>query len=1121
MNEDQILLGFKQGKNSAEDVYEFFANRKKASTSCFPLTEGQTGIWMSQNFDPSNSMFNVPICFRVREAVDIDLLRKAFSDSLKIHSLLNNVIKEIDGVPFLVENSAARLNFQVTEITETELHSRISEAVEKPFSLTDDPLCRLTVFRISPNDYVVLIVIHHIVFDGASIPRYLNSLLENYATRYSEPESNAIDRGTDYHNFVEWEQQYLDSSEGDDAKFYWEKVLEGHSDNLSLSVEKTGTGKRQSQSRLKKIKLSTDLAFSIRQFCKSEGVNPSVFFLALYKLLISHYSGRKDIVVGMPTMGRPMLEHDDLVGYFVNMLPIRSEINSAATLKTFIHHLELIMAGAIDHADYPFPRMVRDKGEIFDLGVHPIFQIAYVFQNRSLLQLDSIIRNSSAFQAIEFMEDVRQGGEFKLQLEIFEDHDDYSIELKYASEIFSEADMQELLSQYENLLSSALNEPDKSISDYSLLSDVARDQILNDWNTPALDVEESSSLDLVFAEQVQAYADQTAIEASDIEITYGELNSSADSVAGRLYELGVRAGDTVGICVHHSPELIALILGTIKAGATYVPIDPRNPESRIQYVIDDSRLRVLIIDEELQSSLNLEVENLLHVNGGVATGTGIFSEHIDRKPVGNSNQAKSTAYICYTSGTEGCPKGVVVTHANVLRLVRNTNYVPLSQQSRVLMHSPSSFDATTFELWAPLLNGGCIAVSEGGLNDPSRLLDLLSEHKVNTLFLTSGLFSLYAEQIGELPTVDYVLTGGDVVSPGSVKRVYEKNPGITVLNVYGPTENTTFSTFFEIPRDFDFDTSLPIGKPISQTTAYILGDNLELLPAGVVGELCLGGVGVAQGYLNNESLSEHRFVDDPFEKNRNGKIYRSGDKARWLPDGNIEYIGRNDRQVKVRGFRVELGEIENVLHSHDDVKSCAVEIDIDAAGDKYLTAYIAIVETRDSARERDVSDEINSYLRNTLPDYLQPDVIHILNKLPLTINGKIDRSALSELSQNYKKNDSQIAVFTPRQEDLSKIWSEILDIDLEFAGAGTNFFEIGGHSLSLTRVASRINSKYSIELTIKDLVEHPTLQDLAAFIDSILEEKEFEAIPQMLEKIRSIKGMTDESLEKFLEHEAS
>ncbi|PHS16282.1 MAG: hypothetical protein COA78_04055 [Blastopirellula sp.] len=1124
MSEEQILLGFKQGKSTAEDVYEYFVGRKKILSPIYPLSEGQKGIWMSQELAPDASIFNVPICFRLRQKLDVEIFCQAIKNSLEIHPVLKRIIRDADGIPYQTAKISGKMEFDVEDLlgeSEDKLKSRISAQASESFDLACGPLIRTRVFRLAPQEYVVLIVVHHIVFDGASIPKYLNSLFECYESIVSTGYAAKVDPVLNFDKFVDWEGCFLESEEGDEAKEYWRRVLADLPKNLNLSIEKQVDRKVRNRSQICKIRLAPDVTMAVKSLCKSKEVSPAIIFLALYKVMLARYSNSEDIVVGMPTMGRPLLDHENLVGYFVNMLPIRSNVKAMDKLDTFLESLEMKLVNGIDNSNYPFSCMVRDCSEAFDPAVHPIFQVAYVFQNRSLMNLDSIGIRSPIAQGIEFLDDVRQGSEFKLQLEIFEELDSYSIELKYASASFDNADMVNFLSQLKTLVSSVCDGSNKQLSDYELLSGGERERILNDWNMPSMPLAENVCLNSIFEEQVERHGSSNAIETDKKNITYNELNEKANNVSKHLLSAGVTKGDLVAVCADHSAEFIVLILGIIKIGAGYVPIDLRYPESRIQFILDDSNARVLLTNFREISSLNLDIEKIVNIHEiSIPYGNTInhIGERISIERPGRCTASSDAAYVCYTSGSEGNPKGVLVEHKSIVRLVCCTNYVSLNSQTKTLLHSPASFDATTFELWAPLLNGGCIAVNDGEITDPQELSEALDRFRVNTLWLTSGLFSLYSEQIGDLPTVKNLLVGGDVVSPKAVKTIYEKNREISIVNLYGPTENTTFSTYFRIPREFDFDKSLPIGVPVSQTTAYIVDEELNLQPAGVMGELCLGGLGVAREYLNNIELSRCKFVKDPYSDEQGSMLYKSGDYARWLPDGNIEFMGRQDDQVKIRGFRIELTELENTLSKHDLVEHCAAQVKSDSTGDKYLVAYVVLNSSSKSLAE--VRMELGDYLSTSVPSYLVPSSINVLEEIPLTLNGKIDRRLLDKSKDISLLVDEHIPLFSDTQQSLASIWSEILNCELKAIGATANFFEVGGHSLSLTRVVSKVNDRYLLDLTLKDVVEHPVLGKFAEFIDKKIGEKELDEIPKVFEKLQSIKGMTDESLDKILAQEA-
>ncbi|HAY3898245.1 TPA: amino acid adenylation domain-containing protein, partial [Escherichia coli] len=668
---------------------------------------------------------------------------------------------------------------------------------------------------------------------------------------------------------------------------------------------------------------------------------------------------------------------------------------------------------------------------------------------------------------------------FDLTLNALESDEKLNFIIDYCPKLFKKETIERLSSHYVRILESIVNNKEIKLSEVDLLSEEERNQILYEFNDTKVEYPKNKTIHELFEEQVEKTPDNIAGVFEDKKLTYRELNERANSLARVLRDKGVKADSIVGIMVERSLKMIVGIMGILKAGGAYLPIDPNYPKERIEYMLKDSESKILLSKNDLVETIEFDGEVI-----------DLFSEELFKNELVNLdkiNGPSNLAYVIYTSGTTGNPKGVMCEHKNVVRLVKNTNYIEFKENDKILQTGSMVFDASTFEVWGVLLNGLELYLAKNKtIILPELLEEFVIKNNITILWLTSELFNQIAkENINVFKNLRYLLVGGDILSPKYISLVRKQFTNLRIVNGYGPTENTTFSTTYQIEKEYD--SNIPIGKPIANSKAYILDKNYSLVPIGVCGELCVSGDGLARGYVNMPELVSEKFVDNPLEVGT--KMYKTGDLARWLPDGNIEFLGRIDNQVKIRGFRIELSEIENRLLQHGNIKEAAVVVKENKDSEKYICAYLV---TEKALEELD----LRNYLKETLPEYMVPAYFVQLEKMPLTPNGKLDRRALPELNLDATLTEYE----APRnevEETLSKIWSEILGV--EKIGINDNFFELGGHSLKATMLMSKIHKELSKEVPLKELFKSPTIKELGKYIEDS-EENLYSRIKKVEEK---------------------
>ncbi|WP_406346326.1 amino acid adenylation domain-containing protein [Streptomyces sp. NBC_00648] len=1082
MNEDQILAGFKAGTLSADDVLAFYEELQRHAAER-PLSEGQKGLWLLHRLRPDADVYNVPVCFRTDAPLDVDRLRRAFALVVAAHGQLSSAVTEQDGVPYLVARPDRPVHFRherVPGLSEDALLAEVRRAAKTPFDLASDPLARAYVYETDAPGAVVLLVFHHLVFDGASTPLFLRDLASAYET---------LGRGADwtsptpdvYDEFVRWEQSFLDGPEGARHRAFWQRTLAGDLPVLRLGVERAAAPGAPVLGRTASLPLSGAAGDRVRTWCAASGVRPAVLFLAVYELLLHRYSGERDLIVGVPSMGRPDLAYADSVGYFVNMVPVRFGPREDVPFRDYVRELSLVLADGLDHAGYPFPRMVQDLNLQSDPDSSPVFQVSYVFQNQRMMHVADEVLGLELARSMRFVEGISQEGEFKLHLEVFENADDYALHLKYDAQRFESADVERFLGHYQRLLDSLLAGPERPLSAASHLSEEERHRLLAEWNDTRRPYSDDTSLPELLDAAVARHGDRTAVVFGERSLTYAELAARIDEVAAELRGRGVTADTVVGVCMERSVEMVVALWAVMKAGGAYLPLEPGYPADRLAYMIEDSGAQLVLGQRHLTGDGLSAAREVLYLDreGRVEGATS------ERAVAGRcAATARSLAYVIYTSGSTGRPKGVMVEHrAAVNRIEWMQNAYRLDVDDVVLQKTPFSFDVSVWEFVWPLLNGARLVVAEPeGHKDPDYLVSLIRRTGVTTLHFVPSMLRLMVENDGwaRCASVRRVFCSGEALPPELPPRHYAVHRA-PLHNLYGPTEAAIDVSHWTCPPG-EGARPVPIGRPIQNIQLHVLDDFGQLAAVGCAGELHIAGDGLARGYLNNPDLTRDRFVPNPFTTVADARMYRTGDLVRRLADGTLEFLGRIDNQVKVRGFRIELDEIEARLGAHPEVRACAVLAREDSPGDPRLVGYVVLDPGFDETPGRDHHAELLAHLKDALPDYMVPGALVRLDALPVTANGKLDRKALPAPDAGAYAVRAYVAPRTPAEEALVGICAELLGFAADRISVEDNFFALGGHSLLIPKLTARLTAA-GLHCDLPAVFAAATLAELAASVD--------------------------------------
>jgi aspartate racemase len=1033
-----------------------------------PLSFAQERLWFLAQLEPDNPSYNVPVALRLHGDLNVVALENSINAIVARHETLRTKFAAVDGEPFqVVSSDPLRLEFVDLTLApgvdvQVESQRLMSAAAQQPFDLGRDYPLRASLMKLAPDEHLLLLTMHHIVSDAWSVNIFVHELSVLYQAFTTQSEPRLPELPIQYRDFSAWQRDWLQNGFLQQQVDYWVSQLAG-APKLRLPIDHVRPTVRSHRGAHLSFKLGSELTRKLTELSKTEGATLFMTLLAAFKVLLSRYTGEHDIVVGAPIAGRNRVETENLIGFFVNSLALRSDLSGNPTFRELLGRVRKVAFDAYAHQDLPFEKLVEELNPVRDVSQTPIFQVMFGLQNapRTAAQFNDLAVTRVAVDT--------HTAKFDLMLLMTETADGLSGWLEYSAELFDAATIERLQQHFENLLTSITLHPDGRIASLPFMTAQERQQILVEWNATKRAFPRASCIHELFEEQVRRNPAAVAVVFADREITYAELNRKANRLARYLQRQGVGPEVVVGLATERSIEMIVGLLAVLKAGGAYMPLDPSYPHERLLFMIEQTNVKLILTQKHLLAHLPASQAKLIPLDDDARETNSDDDQNLYRL-----NEAENLAYVMYTSGSTGQPKGVSVTHRNVVRLVKNTNYTKLDSDAVFLQFAPVTFDAATFEIWGPLLNGAKLVITAPGIESLENLGQTIQHYGVTTLWLTAGLFhQMVDNELHHLQGVRELLAGGDVLSAPHVRKVTRTLRNCHLINGYGPTENTTFTCCQRL-TSFDTGRSVPIGRPISNTQVYVLSDELEPVPAGVVGELFIGGEGLARGYLHDPSATAEKFLPNPFSTEPGERLYRTGDLVKYRRDGSLEFLGRRDQQVKVRGYRIELGEIEFALAQHGDVKECVVTTEASASGEKRLIGFV-VPQAGTTPRP----EQLKTFLSEKLPEYLVPSFIGILDSLPLSSNGKVDRHALPKIEE-LELRDVFVQPRTPEEERIASIWRSLLG--LEKVGIRDNFFVLGGHSMLAVRLISEIKKAYDKKVPLSFLYQGATVEALAALV---------------------------------------
>ncbi|OMD66628.1 hypothetical protein BSK62_11675, partial [Paenibacillus odorifer] len=1014
---------------------------------------------MEQHY-PDTSLNNLTLYFVFRGEVNLEWIESAIQSNLSKHVGLGlRFLRTQDGEPYqyLVpyrKTPLPLIDFSTSNNPKEAFKHWAQQQAAIPYQLENSSLNYFALFKISDDECGYFLKVHHIIADGWSGYVWHRDVLEIYE-KLAKGEEHLVGGSSNFLDFADSEKKYLESNRYIKDKRFWLSHYQDFESPTIMGTSKVVAG--DTVGTRKSFPLSKELSDRIRERLNENGISLNAWFVSLMLVYLHRTTGQNDLVIGTPVSNRSGSKEKSAIGMFASTMPLRIQINTMQSFDSFAREVQRELVSCYFHQKYPYENLVQEL-DLRKRGVDQLFSVVVNnYGTRLVTDLESLTVEAtevySGHQYFPFQFIIRDwslNGEFELDFDYKANHTDEIVEHIYHS--------------FSVMLQDIVQEPSLKIQDICLLDEKSIEQLTVDFNDTAADYPREATIHGLFEVQVEKTPNAVAVVYEDQKLTYAELNGQANQLAWKLREQGVGSETIVAIMAERSLELIVGILGILKAGGAYLPIDPALPIERIRYMIGDSGAKLLVTTtcSKGQVPINIGTVDL----GDLGTDPRNFANQTDVQ------RSDNLAYVIYTSGSTGRPKGVMVEHRSVVRLVRNTNYIDFSEEHRILQTGSIVFDASTFEIWGALLNGHSIHMAAWDtILDPSALIECVKRDRITTMFLTTALFNqLDQYETGAFASLRYLLTGGETHSPTHIRSMCHKYPNIKIVNVYGPTENTTFSMYYPIVQVKQ--NNIPIGKPISNTTAYILNHQGNLQPIGVKGELCLGGDGLARGYLNLSELTEEKFVENPYVPGE--RIYRTGDLARWLPDGNIEFLGRIDHQVKIRGYRIECGEIEAILTAHESVREAVVIPREDSHRQTYLCAYIVSSEALSVP-------ELRAHLAVQLPDYMIPPYFVVLEKLPLTVNGKLDRKALPMPDRDTGLQGYE-APRTTEEALMASVWQDVLNV--KRIGVQDSFFELGGDSIKAVQIAARLR-QHQLQLAIRDLFRYPTIMKLSPHVQTL------------------------------------
>ena len=1096
-----------------------------------PLSFGQERLWFLDQLEPGSSVYNLCRAQRLKGPLDTVALERGLNEIVCHHEILRTTFPAADGRPVQIITPTLTLSIPLFDLQELSSSARevetariIHKEARYAFDLSRGPLLRVALLVLGIEEYVLVLTTHQIVCDGWSMGLLFRAIERGYETTTDGRPALLPELSIQYGDYAEWHRQRLQGEILASQLSYWKKQLADMSSVTEVPGDRSRPEIQRFEGKREHLAISDPVSRALKELCQQENVTLFVALLAAFYVLLHRYTEQEDITVGSPWTNRQHPQIQNLVGFFVNTLVLRAYVSRDFTFRELVREVRDIFLAAIAHQELPFETLVEEFQQVRDLSRNPLFQVMFAFQNFAAPNLALAGLTAEAI-------DVDTGtSKFDLTLSLAERAGQLYGFFEYNTDLFDHATIERMVEHFQTLLESIVANPDQRISDLPILTEMERHQLLVEWNDTASDYPKDFCIHELVEAQVERTPEAIAVQFEGEQLTYQELNSRANQLAHYLQGLGVGPEKLVGICVERSLEMVVGLLGILKAGGAYVPLAPSYPRERLRFMLEDAQVSVLLTQEKLVEDGGLRIEDS-DLRSSILDPRIICLDRdwplIEQQKDDDPKQAvtsENLAYVIYTSGSTGQPKGVQIEHRSVLNCLHSVRQVvELTENDVFLALTTISFDIAALEIFLPLITGAkLVLASRDEVLDAKLLLDRLKECGVTVMQATPSGWTLLLDAGWRSSRNFKILSGGEILSRPLADQLLEG--GASLWNLYGPTETTIWSTVFKVEAG---EGPVFIGRPINNTRIYVLDSHLQIVPIGVYGEIYIGGDGLARGYLNRPELTTERFVPYPFNDQPDSLLYRTGDRARYRPDGNVEFLGRLDNQVKIRGFRIELGEIEAALNKHPSVKECVVtassfppprrgrikvgvtpltnsvreetplSLPSPVEGEGVLESERNLIVYLVSNKEKPLVTELRSFLQEKLPDYMIPSSFVFLDAIPLSPNGKIDRNALPPPDGERPSIDQGfVEPRTEIEELVAQVWREVLKVDK--IGVYDNFFDLGGHSLLATRVVARLRNNLSVDLPLRKLFQLPTVAGLAEHIDFLLRNQGGISVPPIV-----------------------
>lgn len=1092
---------------------QIIARRSEQSTA--PLSFAQQRLWFLDQLEPGSAAYNLPRAIHLTGLLNAAALEQSFKEIVRRHEILRTTFEAVDGQPIQMIAPAFALTLPVVnlrELAESEREQKVRqlaiEEAQRPFSLNKGPLLRVTLLQLSQVEHIVLLTMHHIVSDAWSTGVLVQEMAALYEAFLQGKPLPLPELPIQYADFASWQRQWLQGKGLESQLAYWRQQLDGDLPVLQVPTDRARLVVQTSRGARQSLVLPKGLTEALKSLSQKEGATLFITLLAAFKTLLYRYTGQEDILIGSPIANRNRSEIEGLIGFFVNTLVLRSDLSGNPSFRELLGRVREVALGAYAHQDLPFELLVEALQPERNLSRTPLFQIMFALQNASLptLKLSGLTLSSLKVETGTTQLD--------LSLDMVETEQGLSASVEYSTDLFKAAAIARMLEHFQILLEGIVANPNQRLSDLPLLTHAERQKLLVEWNNIQADDPKYQCIHELFEAQVARSPDAIALISEDKHLTYRELNVRANQLAHDLQELGVKPEVRVGISAERSLEMVIGLLAILKAGGTYVPLDPAYPQERLAFMLNDAQVSVLLTQHRLVKILPQHGALVVCLD----TDWPVNRPENLENPVSGVT-AENLAYAVYTSGSTGKPKGVMIQHRSLASYIETVSVeFNIQPGDRVLQFASLNFDVGAEEIFSCLVRGATLVLrTDSMVTSTSEFLHRCRDFRLTVLDLPTAFWhQLTAELMMKglaLPEpLRLVVIGGERALPERLAVWQEHVSQVQLVNAYGPTEATIGATICKLPRLTGVNTKLPevpIGRAIQNVQTYVLDPHLQPTPISVPGELYIGGVGLARGYLNHPELTAEKFIPHPFSSNLGARLYKTGDLVRYLPSGEIEFCGRIDQQVKLRGFRIELGEIETVLNQHMNVCEAVVVPWEDKLGDKRLAAYVS-----PHPEQTLPASELRRFLQEKLPEYMIPSAFIVCQTLPLTPSGKIDRRALPPPETSRPELEATyVAPQTELEQAIATIWQKVLNV--ERVGVHDSFFELGGHSLLLVQVHSQLHERFKTDLSMLDLFRYPTISSLAAYFNQAGHRPSSKAANERTEQLKDGKARRQQRLQKM------